>query len=142
MPAGGESNHNSGAVDILEQKTAELRSRLSNFAAGTTLINSTLKDVHQLQSELDVELKPLSLVKGRLDRAYDVVGEQTIDEIKCVVVLLLLPERLEVNALAPPKQANRSRFGNSRDSVKAFKLGTELYGCSDAIAADGRAGRS
>jgi hypothetical protein len=61
----------------------QLRSRVNEVVVITSSVNSTLKDVHQLQSELDA-MKPISLVKGRLDRAYDLLGEQTTEEIRCV----------------------------------------------------------
>lgn len=66
------------------QLTNLLRSRLKDYAQYTGTINSTLKDVHQLHTELDSEMKPITLVKGRLDRAYDQLGEQATEEIKCV----------------------------------------------------------
>jgi hypothetical protein len=64
------------------QLTTTLRAQLKAYAAYAGSINSALKDVNQIHTELDVEMKPINLVKGRLDRAYDLLGEQTAEEIK------------------------------------------------------------
>lgn len=45
--------------------------------------------MNQIHTELDVEMKPINLVKGRLDRSYDLVGEQTVEELKWVLLWLL-----------------------------------------------------
>ncbi|KAM0748416.1 hypothetical protein T439DRAFT_327684 [Meredithblackwellia eburnea MCA 4105] len=61
--------------------TADLRAQLQSFVAFTSTVNSTLKDVNQIQSELDDDHKPIPIMKGRLDRAYDEVKTLTTDEI-------------------------------------------------------------
>lgn len=66
------------------QVTLSLRAQLKSYAQFAGSVNSTLKDVNQIHTELDVEMKPINLVKGRLDRSYDLVGEQTAEELKCV----------------------------------------------------------
>lgn len=73
----------SGEMDPV-QVTLSLRAQLKSYAQFAGSVNSTLKDVNQIHTELDVEMKPINLVKGRLDRSYDLVGEQTAEELKCV----------------------------------------------------------
>ena len=64
--------------------TAELRSQLRQFITFSGTVNAQLKDVNQLHSELDDDHKPLVIVKGRLDRAYDEQERLAIEEVKCV----------------------------------------------------------
>ncbi|GAA5868158.1 hypothetical protein JCM1840_006161 [Sporobolomyces johnsonii] len=64
------------------QLTAQLRAQLRDYISHTGAINSTLKDINQIQTELDVDQKPINLVKGRLDKTYDVLGEQATEEIR------------------------------------------------------------
>ncbi|KAK4051354.1 hypothetical protein OIV83_002838 [Microbotryomycetes sp. JL201] len=62
--------------------TAQVRAQLKHYISHAVLVNNALKDVNQIQTELDVDLKPINLVKGRLDRAYDLVGTQASEELQ------------------------------------------------------------
>lgn len=66
----------------IPQLTSHLRQQLRSYADFTIKINTTLKDVHQLQSELDHDMKPINLVKARLDGAYKDLRDQTEEEIR------------------------------------------------------------
>jgi len=66
------------------QLTAQLRSQLRDYIGFTGAINSTLKSINQIQSELDDDKKPINLVKGRLDKSYDTLEEQANDEMRYV----------------------------------------------------------
>lgn len=56
--------------------------QLKAYSQYAAAINSTLKDVNEMHTELDVDMKPINLVKGRLDRSYDQIGDQTTEELK------------------------------------------------------------
>ncbi|GAA6005582.1 hypothetical protein JCM11491_003691 [Sporobolomyces phaffii] len=64
------------------QLTAQLRTQLRDYIGFTGAINSTLKSINQIQSELDDDKKPISLVKARLDKSYDTLEEQANDEMR------------------------------------------------------------
>ncbi|GAA5913773.1 Sgf29p [Sporobolomyces salmoneus] len=64
------------------QLTAQLRSQLRDYIGFTGAINSTLKSINQIQSELDDDKKPINLVKPRLDKQYDTLEEQANDEMR------------------------------------------------------------
>lgn len=66
------------------QLTAQLRSQLRDYIGFTGAINSTLKSINQIQSELDDDKKPINLVKARLDKSYDTLEEQANDEMRFV----------------------------------------------------------
>jgi len=70
------------------QLTAQLRSQLRDYIGFTGAINSTLKSINQIQSELDDDKKPVTLVKGRLDKSYDTLEEQANDEMRFVSSIL------------------------------------------------------
>lgn len=69
--------------------TAQLRSQLRDYIGFTGAINSTLKSINQIQSELDDDKKPINLVKGRLDKSYDTLEEQANDEMRYVSLQIL-----------------------------------------------------
>lgn len=71
------------------QLTAQLRSQLRDYIGFTGAINSTLKSINQIQSELDDDKKPINLVKGRLDKSYDTLEEQANDEMRYVSLQIL-----------------------------------------------------
>lgn len=58
-----------------------LGAQLRDWTNYTELVNSTLKDVNQLQADLDVDNKPINLVKGRLFSAYDQMTERSEREL-------------------------------------------------------------
>ncbi|KAL8279598.1 hypothetical protein RQP46_007911 [Phenoliferia psychrophenolica] len=60
--------------------TSNLRAQLQQFGSYATMVNTQLKDVNQLHSELE-DGKPLPIVKPRLDRAYDEVERSAKEEI-------------------------------------------------------------
>ncbi|KAM0789271.1 hypothetical protein ACM66B_000113 [Microbotryomycetes sp. NB124-2] len=62
--------------------TAQVRAQLKHYISHAVLVNNALKDVNQIQTELDIDGKPINLVKGRLDRAYDLVGQQASEELQ------------------------------------------------------------
>ncbi|GAA6045046.1 hypothetical protein JCM8097_002333 [Rhodosporidiobolus ruineniae] len=94
------------------QLSNQLRGQLKAYLAQIGAVNATLKDVNQIQSELEVEQKPINLVKGRLDKAYDLVGAQTEEELNRIDATLQTLDSLEVltNAL------NEAAAGKARGS--------------------------
>jgi hypothetical protein len=72
------------------QLTAQLRSQLRDYIGFTGAINSTLKSINQIQSELDDDKKPINLVKARLDKSYDTLEEQANDEMRYARLALSL----------------------------------------------------
>ena len=64
------------------QLTAQLRTQLRDYIGFTGAINSTLKSINQIQSELDDDKKPIAQVKTRLDKSYDTLEEQANDEMR------------------------------------------------------------
>ncbi|GAA5897645.1 hypothetical protein JCM6882_000059 [Rhodosporidiobolus microsporus] len=92
------------------QLTATLKAQLSAYLAHIGAINATLKDVNQIQKELDVEHKPINLVKGRLDKAYDLLGTQTEEEISRLDAALETVTTMEILANAAAEaQAGKNR---------------------------------
>ncbi|GAA5993982.1 hypothetical protein JCM11641_006440 [Rhodosporidiobolus odoratus] len=77
------------------QLTTQLRGQLNAYFHHTNLINTTLKDVNQIQTELDVDHKPITLVKGRLDKAYELLGAQTEEELSRLDATLRTLDALE-----------------------------------------------
>lgn len=62
--------------------TNNLRMQLKAYSQYAVAVNATLRDLNQIQSELDIDMKPINLVKGRLERSYDQIGDQTAEELK------------------------------------------------------------
>ncbi|BGP16852.1 hypothetical protein JCM10213_003328 [Rhodosporidiobolus nylandii] len=77
------------------QLSAQLRAQLKSYLTHTTTVNTALKDVNQMQTELDVDHKPLNLVKNRLDKAYDLLGAHTVEEISRIDAALKTLDALE-----------------------------------------------
>lgn len=59
-----------------------LREQLLSYKAFANQVNSLLKDANQMHTELDVDNKPINLVKGRLDRTYSEIGDHSSEEIR------------------------------------------------------------
>jgi hypothetical protein len=66
-----------------------LRQRLKSYLTQINTVNANLKDINQIQTELDVDHKPLSLIQGRLHKAYDLLGANTDEELACVCISFL-----------------------------------------------------
>ncbi|KAK4057187.1 hypothetical protein OIO90_001682 [Microbotryomycetes sp. JL221] len=106
--------------------TAQVRAQLKHYISHAALVNNSLKDVNQIQTELDVEGKPINLVKGRLDRAYDTVGAQASDEIQRIdatieTIDLLLKHPATIAASQQPSTSSVSTptaTGNKRGPYK------------------------
>lgn len=69
---------------LIVELSAQLRTHLKGYSNLVVAVNSSLKDVNQTQSELDTENKPLPLIRPRLERQLDLVGEQAQEEMKFV----------------------------------------------------------
>lgn len=68
--------------------STQLRTHLKAYSAFVLTVDSALKDVNQIQSELDTDGKPLPLVRPRLERQLEVVGEHASEEMKSVAEIL------------------------------------------------------
>lgn len=68
--------------------STQLRTHLKAYSSFVVTVDSALKDVNQIQSELDTDGKPLPLVRPRLERQLEVVGEHASDEMKSVAEIL------------------------------------------------------
>ncbi|GAA5997542.1 hypothetical protein JCM5350_004040 [Sporobolomyces pararoseus] len=113
------------------QLTAQLRSQLRDYIGFTGAINSTLKSINQIQSELDDDKKPINLVKGRLDKSYDTLEEQANDEMRRIdaaiatldaLMAVQTPMALENNTAIPgstTKRANQNTKKRKADTVSA-----------------------
>lgn len=75
-----------GAPLTPTELAAQLRTHLKAYTAFVGAVDGALKDVNQSQSELDTDRKPLPLVRPRLERQLEVVGEQAHDEMKFVLL--------------------------------------------------------
>lgn len=69
------------AVPEIDQIMGTLGAQLRDWTSYTELVNSTLKDVNQLQADLDIDNKPINLVKSRLFSAYDQMTERSEREL-------------------------------------------------------------
>ncbi|KAI5480208.1 SAGA-associated factor 29-like protein [Pseudohyphozyma bogoriensis] len=83
---------NSVQTDI-PQLTNQLRAQMREYATYAGQVNSTLKDANQIQSELE-EKKPLSLLKGRLDKVYSEIEVETVEELRKIEKALETLDRL------------------------------------------------
>ncbi|GAA5838262.1 hypothetical protein JCM5353_005765 [Sporobolomyces roseus] len=112
------------------QLTAQLRSQLRDYIGFTGAINSTLKSINQIQSELDDDKKPINLVKGRLDKSYDTLEEQANDEMRRVdlaiatldaLMAVQTPMALENNAVSgnAPKRSGPNTKKRKADNSSA-----------------------
>ncbi|GAA5826379.1 hypothetical protein JCM11251_002340 [Rhodosporidiobolus azoricus] len=103
------------------QLAATLRAQLSAYLVHVGTINATLKDVNQIQTELDVEHKPISLVKDRLDKAYDLLGTQSEEEISRIDAALETVTTLEIltNAAAEAHSGKNRAQPNKKRKVDA-----------------------
>ncbi|KAK4700122.1 hypothetical protein P7C70_g6127, partial [Phenoliferia sp. Uapishka_3] len=126
--------------------TTDLRAQLRTYISFASTVNAQLKDVNQLHSELDDDNKPLTIVKGRLDRAYDEVGREAEEEIrridKAVQTLdMLLAMQAEAeaasHAMSPPlpvAAGNQAVASKSRGPYKR-KIRTDSAAGSPAPSA-------
>lgn len=117
------SRKNSGPGNLIApamdatQATSILRSQLKTYTAFANTINSTLKDANQVHSELDQENKPLPLVAKRLNAVWDVIGEQTNEEIKRIDQALETLDRLERLQASQPVALSFEQLSPSFDTA-------------------------
>ncbi|GAA5830705.1 hypothetical protein JCM3766R1_003397 [Sporobolomyces carnicolor] len=123
------------------QLTAQLRNQLRDYIGFTGAINSTLKSINQIQSELDDDKKPIAQVKTRLDKSYDTLEEQANDEMRrldaAIATLDALmaaqaPIALE-NTAIPGKRSSSKRAGQNTKKRKAETSSTAVSPAASAL---------
>ncbi|GAA5851511.1 hypothetical protein JCM8547_001118 [Rhodosporidiobolus lusitaniae] len=97
------------------QLAAQLRVQLKAYLAQSQPVNAALEDANQLQDEIEVEKKPPGAVRPRLDKAYDLLGSHTEEELARIDKALETLHQLEVLTTPQPEpSAGKNRGAQNK----------------------------